>query len=153
MQTGFDQTGRHLHSCLQSQGQHLLTWTLDRGRAGTDLSLTGGRVWGLPSSSFTVVHTSETEMVLFTFQTWCRHTAVGKTLKTMLGAHTEKVKVIMKSSLIRRVIAQINDILTSSSDMSWSSISLSSDSLSGRSLSSCAVFSNSWHRISSLWRP
>ncbi len=50
-------------------------------------------------------------------------------------------------------IRTLKQKLTSSSDSAASSISLSSDSLSGSSLSSCAVFSYSWQRISSFWRP
>lgn len=51
IRAGLDQTGRHLHSCLWSQGQHLWSWTWT-GATWTDAVPRFVAVAGGPTSSF-----------------------------------------------------------------------------------------------------
>lgn len=128
------------------------------GPAPLDLDLDGGTetdvsLWavaGRPSSSLTVVHTTSSWFP-FTFRTLCHRTAVGKKRNNVRNPLLKDV--ITWNLKLMLLMGTLNQKLTSSSDRSTSSISLSSDSLSGSSLSSCAVFSYSWQRISSFWRP
>lgn len=128
------------------------------GPAPVDSDLDGGTwtdeslvFWaGQPASSFSAVHTFDEGALSAYFPNFMSSYSCREEEEKRTQSGTRNLK---RDSYVNLQLMLPARELTSSSDRYTSSMSLSSDSLSGSSLSSCAVFSYSWQRISSFWRP